>query len=150
MTASPAADLRYAADRAAYVGQATSMPGLVTHRRLSVGESPTAVQFAGGPPPLQLHHVPSPAAAAVDVLADAFHGPSNGSSTLAGYGCAQAAAAHGVAVPAAPTRRSREFIPESKKDDEYWMKRQKNNEAASRRSTAPRGRAGAEARPARA
>ena len=30
------------------------------------------------------------------------------------------------------SRRMREFIPESKKDNEYWMKRQKNNEAAKR------------------
>ncbi|ESO00716.1 hypothetical protein HELRODRAFT_82807, partial [Helobdella robusta] len=28
------------------------------------------------------------------------------------------------------TRRHREFIPDHKKDKEYWMKRQKNNAAA--------------------
>jgi len=59
--------------------------------------------------PLQLRHVPS-SSAPVSVLADAFGGPSNGSSGGGGgsYG--------GVGLlPAAapPTRRSREFIPES-------------------------------------
>jgi hypothetical protein len=39
---------------------------------------------------------------------------------------------YGVCMPSASSRRMREFIPESKKDDEYWMKRQKNNEAAKR------------------
>lgn len=31
-----------------------------------------------------------------------------------------------------PTRKQREFIPENKKDDGYWEKRRKNNEAARR------------------
>lgn len=39
---------------------------------------------------------------------------------------------YGGCLPTASSRRMREFIPESKKDDEYWMKRQKNNEAAKR------------------
>jgi len=53
--------------------------------------------------PLQLRHVPS-SSAPVNVLVDAFGGPSNGSSGGGGgYG--------GVGpLPAAPTR---EFIPES-------------------------------------
>ena len=71
-------------DRDAHVSQQVSYAPGVTHRLLPVTESPTAaVQFAGGPPPpppLQLRHVPSSSAPApVDVLADAFGGPSNGS-----------------------------------------------------------------------
>ncbi|ELU10991.1 hypothetical protein CAPTEDRAFT_120565, partial [Capitella teleta] len=30
------------------------------------------------------------------------------------------------------TRKQRQFIPEFKKDDQYWNKRKKNNEAAKR------------------
>lgn len=52
---------------------------------------------------------------------------SGGSSTGSGYG----GSGTGLSVPTM-TRRMREFIPESKKDDEYWLKRQKNNEAAKR------------------
>jgi len=122
-------------DRDAHVSQQVSYAPGVTHRLLPVTESPTAaVQFAGGPPPpppLQLRHVPlSSAPAPVDVLADAFGGPSNGSfgGDGGGYGGVEPL----PAAAAAPTRRTREFIPESKKDDEYWMKRQKNNEAAKR------------------
>jgi len=111
-----------------------SMPVQIagTHA-LPVAVSSSAVQFP--PPPLQLHHVPSSTATSVNVVADAYNSSSSGSSACGDIGCVgngSCPGSLGVPLPAVPTRRMREFIPESKKDDEYWMKRQKNNEAAKR------------------
>ena len=133
-------DVRHLADRDDQVRKshaAASMPVQVagTHL-LPVVESSSGLQFAGLPPvPVHLHHVPSSSATSVDVVADAYNSSSSGSSACGDVGCVGnggCGLSLGVALPAVPTRRMREFIPESKKDDEYWMKRQKNNEAAKR------------------
>lgn len=95
-------------------------------------ESSTAAQLAsvGLRPLSQLQYVPSSSATSVvGVVADAYDISSSGSSTCGG---ANYGGSLGVTLPALPSRRTREFIPESKKDDEYWMKRLKNNEAAKR------------------
>ena len=100
-----------------------------------VAESSTAVQPAGITLPPHLRHVPSSSATSVSFVADAYDISSSGSSTCGGAGCGGSGPESlGVPlpVPAPPTRRMREFIPESKKDGEYWVKRYKNNEAAKR------------------
>ena len=122
----------------------------------SVAQSPAAAaQFAdvGRPlaPPQQrvpLQRVPSSSSMMppVGVLDDAFSGgsssgsstcgPAGGSYSCGGGGTGLDSPLQGVPPMPAPVppppRRVREFIPESKKDDEYWTKRQKNNEAAKR------------------
>lgn len=117
----------------------TSMPVHVAAARPLADEPSTGLQFSLPPttPLHQLHHVPSSSASCVNaVVADAYNNSSSsGSSTCGDLGCignGSCPLSLGVPLPAAPTRRMREFIPESKKDDEYWMKRQKNNEAAKR------------------
>jgi len=129
-------DVRHLAERGAQLQQAPVPDSIPIPVAVRATAEP-AVQFAGRPmPPLQLHDVPSCGSlASVNVVADAYNSSSSGSSTCGGpsFGAGGGLAPVGdVPMPAVPTRRMREFIPESKKDNEYWMKRQKNNEAAKR------------------
>ena len=137
MSASLPVDVRHLADRGVQVQQSVapvSVPLQVTAAHpLHVAESSTTV--LGLPPPSHLHHVPSSPAISANIVPDAYDVSSSGSSTCGGTsysGGGGVPGSLGVPLPAPPTRRTREFIPESKKDDEYWMKRQKNNEAAKR------------------
>ena len=119
MSASLPLDACHLADRGPRVQQSPvphSLPIQVAGARLfHVAESSTAVQL-GQPPapaPSQLYHVPSSSTTPVNVVADAFDISSSGSSSCggAGYGGGGGPGSLGLPLPAAPTRRMREFIP---------------------------------------